>query len=1599
MSPSQTTQPDNIETVLAEVRKELLDLGLRNPLLNYRLLKSRGLEVVDEHPVEVYRMLVSEAIAFSFLPSDDGRQNAVGSDSEEDEGLNFAADPDEDGESRYTDRYLQTAIELKTLQRRLLATYYSAMSSIEEQGVNTLFLGLGMMRWREDENSSDFHRAPLLLVPVELVRSNARERFHLRYTGEEIGANICLAELLKQEFGLRYPELSDSDDLDVPGYLRTIQKAVESQRAWSVDPDAIILGFFSFAKFLMYRDLDPATWPSKTALTDHPLAIALLGSGTLAGDPSPYGENESVDEVSAAEAFHVVDADSSQALALLDAAGSRNLVIQGPPGTGKSQTIVNLIAGAIASGKRVLFVSEKMAALSVVKRRLDSVGLGAACLELHSNKTSKKTLIEELKRTRQIECPGLQRSPSDVAALQDARKRLNNYCDAVNARVGRTSETPCTLYARLLGAQERLGSLDPPELSLPNATAWDDVEAARNRSLVQTLNERLSRCGIPKQHPFWGTGLRVFLPTQHSGIRQILLRAAEALNELDRCSANLAADLGTRRPETRKEVAAMHAACLRLLEAPPTDGLDLRLPEWSSETERIRAILNAGERHAAIHSEWDCQLRPDAWQKAGLAALGMELEQTGRRWWHILSARWRSARSKVAACVLGPVPKSNSALLRVVAAIEESSQLESTLRSAAGFITNLFRNGWKQEHSDWSVLKRQFEWIVSTATDVNLGVLPGWCLDPAPRAAISGRVKNKSEVLASALNNERLAVQAIASALQWEGNSAGQLDTELNSDIRARWERMASRVADLEALVAYNRTAEECRSCGLGAVADIADTWDVAAVHLGTLFDRVCAARLVEFAFHERPVLAEFDGVLHQQTVDQFCRLDRRHIEGTRALVAQEHARRLPASKTTSGQIGILLHEFEKKGRFIPIRKLMERAGNAIQAIKPVFMMSPPSIANFLPPGAVDFDVVVFDEASQVRPADSLGAIVRGRQAVVVGDSKQLPPTSFFDAMVSSESDGEDDELPTADIESILGLFCSRGAHQRMLRWHYRSRHESLIAVSNHLFYDDRLLVFPSPDQERREFGLIYHRIENAYWDRGRTRTNPTEAKVVAEAVMAHARRELRKPSEKRLTLGVAAFSVAQMDAILAEVELLRRANPSCEEFFSCHPYEPFFVKNLETVQGDERDVIFISIGYGRTAEGYLGTSFGPLNRTGGERRLNVLITRARCRCEVFTGLGPEDIDLSGTRATGAHALKAFLTYAATGRLEVPAQTGREVDSAFEQQVLGALARSGYIVHAQVGCAGFFIDLAVVDPDRPGRYLVGIECDGASYHSARSARDRDRLRQAVLEGLNWRIHRIWSTDWFRNPQRELQKTIAAIEGAKEAAIRPASQPENGSRSMGANPVMRLSPAGPNVIPIALRPPPASVPKYQLAQIQVILRSDLHLIDAGDVARWLSEVVAVESPVHWLEAARRVANAAGVQRLGNRIQDAFKRGCRSGCYSGRFAMRDNFLWKADHKETAVRDRSDFPPAMKRIEYVAPEEIAAAFERVVRASYGIGMDEVTSSTCRLLGFARVTEEMRAVVEKQRDLLVSSGRLALKGGLLVCAVGSDSRTQPGV
>ena len=419
-------------------------------------------------------------------------------------------------------------------------------------------------------------------------------------------------------------------------------------------------------------------------------------------------------------------------------------------------------------------------------------------------------------------------------------------------------------------------------------------------------------------------------------------------------------------------------------------------------------------------------------------------------------------------------------------------------------------------------------------------------------------------------------------------------------------------------------------------------------------------------------------------------------------------------------------------------------------------MMSPLSVAQYLDPTneELQFDVVIFDEASQVKPEDALGAFMRGKTAVVMGDTQQLPPTSFFDQMATGES--EEEVATSLDMESILHL-CKLSFPVKMLKWHYRSRHESLISVSNKEFYNNELLVYPSPSHDDPELGLKFHYNPNTVYDRGSSSANHLEARDVVKEIFNH----FDKYGDTK-SLGVGTFSVAQKNAILEELEIERKNRPELEPLFSENKDERFFVKNLETIQGDERDVILISVGYGHDQAGKMSLNFGPLNQDGGERRLNVLITRAREKCVVFCNFKAYDMHLTANPPYGVKALKEFLSYAENLTLGA-SQITQQSSEPFEDAIASFLAENGYTVDKQIGCAGFRVDLAIVDDENPGKYILGITTDGKMYASSKVARDRDRLREQVLKGLGWKLYHLWSTDWYRNRDLGRKRLLEAVE--------------------------------------------------------------------------------------------------------------------------------------------------------------------------------------------------------------------------------------------
>lgn len=1537
-------------------RENLLDLSLRNPLLNLRDSKRVGLQFVGEAPEALYELLVKSGKKMSFVAKSESEELPEQFNKED---------------KRLLDSKLQTPYELEELTKRLLYTYTGARDHMEERGVNVLFLALGALRWFEAPASELVRRAPLILVPVELIRSDARERFCLVYTGGDISTNLSLEVKLKRDFGIELPAQEDFSDFSWASYMHELETRISREVRWELEEKACSVGLFSFSKFLLFKDLAIEEWPEASRTLSHPILRSLFTGEEQEGASHAATHSRSGSELPGAdlpldefvdipETLHVTEADGTQLEALQAVLSGRNLVIQGPPGTGKSQTITNLLADMIGRGKRVLFVAEKLAALEVVKRRMDQLGLGDAFLELHSDKANKHAVIRELKRTHGLGQPRVDRLP-ELDILPELRRKLQQHAMQMHTEIGASGLTPYQVFGKVIRCQSAP--------ALTNAAMSAGLERLTSQEfyvlygLTQEFASLSEQLGCPREHIWWEIDRAYLSPLEEQRARQIFAELISTHEQWEQLLVRQGQVLGLPVAAHDRRTVSQQQSLARVLMARPTDAIRLTDPAWK-EVGRLRALLQRGRELERLRLEHGQKYQAER-LSANCAQLRRVLKDQERNWLRWLNPEFRDTVSAIRKLCVRPPTGGYRGLLAVLLDIEEEKRAAKALESEGQALATALGAVWQGADTLWDLVDQVLLWVeelqaLEAAERVPTGA---WGLAVAAPAA---------ETLES-LDQQLRAIEARHFELTEECSRLlpvktpgliqrlGEVEPQ---EYRARLLRQQEKLGQLQSVMKVHELGARLRQHGLSPLVDLLEAGQVEGTNAVLALERSWYESLLELAFRTHRGLAEFLGNSHADVVRQFRDLELKKLQVSRAKVSLSHWQQRPDGQVAGGQAGVLRKEFEKKTRFLPIRRLMERAGSAIQALKPVFMMSPLSVAAYLPPGKLNFDLVVFDEASQVKPVEALGALLRAPQAVVVGDSRQLPPTSFFDKQMSGqEEETEEDQM--GDLESILSVLVASGTTEKMLRWHYRSRHESLIAVSNREFYDNRLVIFPSPEAGRVAEGLIYHHLPAAIYDSGRSRANRIEAEAVAKAVMVHAQKW------PRLSLGVAAFSVAQRNAILDEVELQRRNHPELEHFFQAHPFEPFFVKNLENVQGDERDVIFISIGYGRDETGKIAMRFGPINNRGGERRLNVLMTRARRRCEVFTNLGADDIRLSSTSSEGVRALKQFLHYAETRTIRHEDRSRGEAESEFEVQVAQALRNAGHEVEQQIGVAGYFIDMAIVDPQSTGRYQLGIECDGASYHSALTVRDRDRLRQQVLESLGWKIHRIWSTDWFRDPQSELQRVEQSLASARQ------DQPQDRGLAPQNQEVVREvsseSASGP------------TIPAYNESRWELNLNGfGIAAVDLEWLAGVVVRIVQEEGPIHRDEVIRRIVQGAKTRtgtQIRRRIEASIAVALR---HSGELTRRDEFLWPVPEPESVLRNRSHLKPAQKKLVYVPPEELREAVLLVVQSSFGMQPEEVPIRVLSMLGLPNQAENRNGVTAAVTGMY-SEGLLQRTGGHL--------------
>jgi very-short-patch-repair endonuclease len=1576
----------DLRRLLEDARSKLIQTGTRNRLVHCARNSSRGkfVDIVDEKSSEIFRILVREGRRMRFLHN----ERAEGDADAESDGLEFLAGED-GGDGRYTDLYLQTQLSEDKLQKRLLGMAREAKTLEEEQGVNALYLAIGFLRWYEDEKSQVPRQAPLILVPVDLKRNDLTSLYELVARPEDIVTNEPLKHRLHDDFGIRLPAIPEDEEWSPASCFEAVEQAIGGQSRWSIDIDGMQLGFFSFAKLLMVKDLEPESWP-ENGILDHPLLRGLLAEG-FAGEPNDFPPGEKLDALFApADLIQVVDADSSQTLVIEAVRKGRNLVVQGPPGTGKSQTITNIIAAAAHDGKTVLFMAEKMAALNVVHDRLKKAGLAALCLELHSRQANKKQVLEELSRT--LGAPGAQALDADDSEkLRELRDRLNSIASVMHMPMGETGTTPFRVLSTLINLQEQ--GFVAPDLALPQSAGWSIQAREAVAAAVLSLARISEKTGPRLRHPLLGIGNTQVLPMDHPRLAQALDFCLGKFVHLEQLAAPLAADLKDERQADAASLREMANVALHAARLSASAQANAAAVAHTGNIAAAIRLAGVGQDHAARRRSLagnfaDAALVvPVAHLRAPLAA--------GFSFFGRWSGRYRSAANELRGLLTGEMPKKAAERIALVDQLIGYQQSAQALVDEEAAGAALLGPLWQRDRTDFDALAEAAAWLEQLAQISSR-------IDPVAAVALARigpeELKRRGVDLLLAIEEAMTEAQKLASWLQVDlAAAAGRADADAIP--LHKWRACLTRWRDnLDRLDEWSRLAEAdaaLRAQGCEVLAEALARGSITPdAAQDTLRFLCCDALYREFAAAQ-PWLMRLTFEEKAELVAAFAERDRKRFKDTARLIRGEHLGRLP--RGGMGAMGIVRAEIGKRRAHKPIRRLVAEAGAVIQQLKPVMLMSPISVAQYLKPGIVEFDLLVIDEASQIRPEDALGAVARARQIVVVGDTKQLPPTSFFDRMVSDVTEEEDEDdveqaelRPTAatELESVLTLCEARGLGSRMLQWHYRSRHPSLIEVSNDAFYNGDLILFPSPAADRNADGLMIRRVEGAY-DRGGKRNNRIEAQAVVQAVARHAAHSPER------SLGVVTFSTAQRDLITELLELARRDDDELDLFLREGRHEDVFVKNLENVQGDERDVILISVGYGPRIAGQRldSMAFGPVSSEGGERRLNVLFTRARYRTQVFASFDSADIDLNRSKSVGARILKRFLSFAETGISDQPQPLGRDADSDFEVAVASAIKSLGYTVDHQVGSGGYRLDLAVRHPQDTGRYMLAIECDGATYHSSLWARERDRLRQEVLEGLGWQFHRIWSTDWFHRRKDEIRRLEEAL---VQASARQLHAGNSGSRVE--EPPEDEEVLSPALGQCAVSPPDTQYPAYVVADFPVSVSGEPHELSAAQLSGIVSQIIDIEGPIHQDEIGRRVAALFGKQRAGARMNRAVNTALRH-LWTRTDAYRNSgnfWMTGAQQQDPPIRDRSAAPLSIRRADMIPPLEIEAAALEVLRQNGAVARLELPRALALVLGFQRTGPEFSLTVLPVIDGMTDGGLLLEDASGMIVAFNKERQAK---
>jgi superfamily I DNA and/or RNA helicase/very-short-patch-repair endonuclease len=1541
--------------------RKLLDLSLRNNLLNLHITRNM-LQLVD---IDISHLedTLSDGKSFSILPSSNAevlkKYNLFSQPLHHSSPLYQLAN-DELKHNRLLTHYHQ-----QDLDNILVYIHKNSKHAIEENGSSTLYLAVGLLKWFDRKTPEQPRYAPILLVPIEIGRRSVNSKFTLKSREEETMINITLVEFLRQEYELNLSVLeqlpTDEKGVDVAKVMGIFRRAVMQFKGWDVE-EQVILGNFSFSKLILWKDIVV----HQEDLLKSDMVRSLVNGKLVFNEYHEPNSESSFESISSQSLVLPIPADVSQMGAVIAAQNGQSFILHGPPGTGKSQTITNIIADALYRGKRVLFVAAKKAALDVVHRRLEQIGLSPFTLELHSNKSKKSDVLEQLGNS--IETAKLLRTSDfeqEAKRLDSAKKTISDYVNILHKK----QDAGWSLYDSITTLQNF------HEYHFPKNFISESVLQNLSTTLWQEWTDWLPQfCSIasivehPSENPLSAFNFSQYSPSVHDEISVQTQKLLIQFPELQRKSESLEKALIFPFSIQAKSEWEQFKQVVIALKKLPDIPLELIryladkesfsiYEEWSKSFNQYQTVLNS------ILQNYNRNIL-----NSDISAIEIQWKKAQQSWF---LPKWVQIRKiKKQLSVFRSTQFSNDSDIEQLFSLNNQLLEVQRLLQQSRFVSvqQVLKKLFKDEQTDLSEIGKKAELVQQLSNLTNYwerNALVKWVkLFQEKNFDYSDEIKQSSMPaidefiqISTAFNEQRTSYETLTGihfqqTLNW------------NHEIIKQLQNIQVHLPNLKSWMNYVNLRNHGESLQLQWFIQAYENKACSVENLANYFHCIVHTSVAQRVISQHEELYLFNVDLFENKIEQYKKLAKDFQHLTIQELRVKLAAQLPNTTTEamqSSEIGILQRAIKNRGRGLSIRKLFDQIPTLLPRIAPCMLMSPISVAQYFDVSTKHFDLLIFDEASQLPTCEAVSALARAKQSVIVGDPKQMPPTSFFSTVKLDE-----ENMDVEDSESILDDCLALSVPSKYLLRHYRSKHESLIAFSNANYYENKLLTFPSSDDLNRK--VIYHQVEGFY-DKGKTRTNKFEADEIVEFVKSH----YNNSQKRKQSLGIVTFSQTQQNLIEDKLQKLFMSDPKLEEYAN-ESDEPLFIKNLENVQGDERDIILFSICYAPDEEGKMSMNFGPLNRDGGWRRLNVAVTRSRYEMHVFATLHTDQIDLSRTSAEGVAGLKAFLNFAEKGYLRVrndDVQDGLNKHH-LSMSISKKLQEKGFKVNCNIGTSGFKVDIGIVHPHKPNQYILGIVIDGLYYYNAQTTNDRELVMPSVLRSLGWNVHRIWTMDWFENSNMIIDSIVAKV---MYLETKPDVDEETIAKSV-IEPTFELKQELQNEVltnkDIGKQKP------YMVTSLASVFFANSETIyeyqNRNIIKQQIQSLLDTEAPISKSLLYKRVLQAWNTSRAGGRL-DKHLESIIEEMNVIEVIHHQPFYWNNNSTLDYYRSNDS---EKRNMEDIAPEEVIVALEEVIINNLSIEEEELLRYLAHTFGFSKVGRQLDVLLRNVIDLAIKQERV---------------------